>query len=357
MSRRIRARFTQRHVGFKLDVDLDLPGTGITALFGPSGSGKTSCLRAIAGLERIASAQVSVNGETWQDEYVFVPVHRRAVGYVLQDASLFPHLSVRRNLEYGWRRAGQPGAVNFTQIVSLLGLDALLERRPHRLSGGERQRVAIARALLTQPRLLLLDEPLAALDAARKLEILPYLERLHQRLEIPAIYVSHALDEVARLADHLVLLDAGRVVASGDLQALLPRLDLSDRFSDDPSVVFEARVLSHDTTDHLSCLSFVGGELWVPLCAEAPGHVLRCRVHARDVSLARERPTASSILNLIRARVVECAPAQHPAQVLVKLDAGGVALLARITLRSWKTLGLAPGAEIWAQIKSAAMLG
>ena len=353
----VELRCTLARAGFALDVDLALPGLGFTALFGPSGSGKTSCLRVIAGLERVAGAQVSVNGEQWQGGSHFMPAHRRAVGYVFQDANLFPHLSVRRNLEFGWRRAGHPATVSFEGIVQLLGLDALLDRSPEHLSGGERQRVAMARALLADPQLLLFDEPLASLDAARKAEILPYLERLRAQLSIPAIYVSHAIEEVARLADHLVLLDAGRVLASGPALELMSRPELAGAFADDAGAVFEATVAEHDSADHLSRLEFAGGSLWVPLRHEALGVRLRCRVHARDVSIALERAAHSSILNLLRARVIDLVAATHPAQVLVRLDAGGVILLARITQRSCKALGLVPGMDVWAQVKTAALLG
>jgi molybdate transport system ATP-binding protein len=213
---RIEARFEVRYPGFALDVTLDLPGRGVTALFGPSGCGKTTCLRAMAGLLHAPGGRLRVQGEVWQDDHRFVPTHRRPLGYVAQDAALFPHLTVRGNVEYGMKRV--PAAqrkVSIDQAVALLGIDALMGRRPDALSGGERQRVAMARALATSPRLLLLDEPMAALDARRKAEVLPWLERLHRELDIPVIYVSHAIGEVARLADHLVLMEAGRVVQSG----------------------------------------------------------------------------------------------------------------------------------------------
>ncbi|MDR2112083.1 MAG: molybdenum ABC transporter ATP-binding protein, partial [Candidatus Accumulibacter sp.] len=207
------ARFQLGYPNFTLEVDLRLPEKGVTAVFGPSGSGKTTLLRCVAGLERAPRGFLSVAGEVWQDEDKkrFWPTHKRPLGIVFQEASLFPHLSVRRNLEYGMKRVGNAGSEEFDTMLALLGIRALLERDPGGLSGGERQRVAIARALLTRPRLLLMDEPLAALDLKRKLEILPYLEKLHDELSIPVLYVSHALDEVARLADYLVLIDAGRV--------------------------------------------------------------------------------------------------------------------------------------------------
>jgi len=355
------ARFSIDYVDFSLGVDLRLPGVGVTALFGPSGSGKTTCLRAIAGLERPRDGYLSVNGEVWQDDAkkLFVPTHRRPLGYVFQEPSLFPHLSVRGNLEYGLKRAG--GATEgdgLERTAEILGIATLLDRGPEKLSGGERQRVAIARALLTRPRLLLLDEPLASLDLRRRHEILPYLERLHEELEVPSIYVSHMPDEVARLADHLVLLDKGSVIASGPLQETLARLDLPAAFTDDAGVFIEAKIAGHDQADELTRLDFAGGTIYVPRRRPptAAGRV-RCRIEARDVSLTLQKQGGTSILNIIPATVIDMAPTEHAAQVLVRLDAGGTPLLARITQRSWNTLGLAPGSRVWAQVKTVVLIG
>ncbi len=356
----IHARFRLNYAEFSLDVDLELPGRGVTALFGHSGSGKTTLLRCVAGLERSGRGQLSVNGEHWQDcaRKLFVPPHQRAIGYVFQDANLFAHLSVRRNLEFGMRRvAASVRRVALEQAVELLGIAHLLERMPDRLSGGERQRVGIARALLTSPRLLLMDEPLAALDLRRKNEILPYLERLHDELDIPVLYVSHSPDEVARLADHVVLLEQGRAIAQGELRETLARLDLPTAFSEDAGVVVEAEVAEHDVHYHLTRLTFPGGEVLVSQRPEAPGQCLRFRVHARDVSLALLRAEGSSITNLLPARVAAVVAADTPAHVLVRLDAGGTPLLARITRRSADQLAIAPGQQLWAQIKTVALLG
>jgi molybdate transport system ATP-binding protein len=356
----IHARFRLAHPGFVLDVDLRLPGRGVTALFGHSGSGKTSCLRCVAGLERAGEARLEVNGELWQDSArgLFVPTHRRALGYVFQEASLFAHLDVRRNLEFGLRRiAAAERRVAWEQAVELLGIGHLLGRLPAHLSGGERQRVGIARALLTSPRLLLMDEPLAALDARRKQEILPYLERLHGELKIPLLYVSHAADEVARLADHVVLLDQGRAVAQGALQETLARLDLPTALGEDAGVVIDAAVAAHDDHYHLSRLEFRGGSVLVARRPEALGQRLRFRVHARDVSLALYPAEGSSITNVLPATVVAQAAADTPAHVLVRLDAAGTPLLARITRRSADQLGVRPGQQLWAQIKAVALLG
>lgn len=342
---------------FRLRADLALPGRGVTALFGPSGSGKTTLLRALAGLERVAGASIRVNGEIWQDATRFLPVHRRAIGMVFQEPSLFAHLSVLGNLEYGQKRiAASARRIELGQAVELLGIESLLTRQPDGLSGGERQRVAIARALLTSPGLLLLDEPLAALDAKRKAEILPYLEKLHDELDIPMIYVSHSPDEVARLADHLVLLDHGTVVASGSLSETLARLDLPGVFRDEAGVVIHATLLAHEPEDALSRLRFAGGDLYVNQRALPLGHVVRLRIAAQDISVTLAPQRDTSILNVIPATVVDFADTDHPARVLVQLDAGGVALLARITRRSLRMLDLRRGQPVWAQIKAVALL-
>ncbi|QEY64383.1 molybdenum ABC transporter ATP-binding protein [Metapseudomonas lalkuanensis] len=357
----IRARFNLRHPDFVLEADLALPGRGVSALFGHSGSGKTSLLRCIAGLERAAEGFLEVNGEVWQDSARghFLPTHKRPLGYVFQEASLFEHLSVRRNLEFGQRRVpAQDLRVELDHAVELLGIGHLLERMPGYLSGGERQRVGIARALLTSPRLLLMDEPLAALDLKRKGEILPYLERLHDELDVPLLYVSHSPDEVARLADHLVLLDNGRVLASGPLDQTLSRLDLPIAQEDEAGVVIEGCVQGFDPRYQLLTLALPGSSLSVRVAHSpvAEGRALRFRVLARDVSLSLEKQRDSSILNLLPARVVEEFPAANPAHVLVRLDVDGAPMLARITRFSRDQLGLYPGQSIWAQIKSVALL-
>ncbi len=345
---------------FRLSVDLVMPGQGVTALFGPSGAGKTSCLRVLAGLDRVPGARVSLHDTVWQDDTrgVFVPPWRRPLGYVFQEASLFAHRSVQGNLDFGYRRAGRPAEVDVEGLIDLLDLRPLLDRRPAHLSGGERQRVAIARALMTGPRLLLLDEPLSGLDAARKAEILPYLEALHRRLSVPAVYVSHAVDEVMRLADHLVVLAQGQVQAQGPLDTVLTQVDLPGQLGPEPGVVFEAEVVGHDDADHLSELRFGDdGRLWVPRRQVPVGQRLRARIPARDVSLALSRPAHSSMLNLLPATLVEGLPSDRlRGQRRVRLRCAGIDLLALITERSWRTLGLAPGQAVWAQIKAVALL-
>jgi molybdate transport system ATP-binding protein len=353
----IRAHFRMQLDSFALDAAFTAPVTGVTALFGPSGSGKTTLLRCIAGLER-AAGSLHVSGETWQDEKIFMPTHKRPLGYVFQEASLFPHLSVRANLEYGLKRTPlAERKVPLDQVVEWLGLGHLVERgAPAKLSGGERQRVAIGRALLTSPRVLLMDEPLSALDANSKQEILPYLERLHRELNIPVLYVSHAMDEVARLADHVVLLEKGSVIASGDLGETLARLDLPTAHFDDAGVVIEAAVARHDEKYHLTRLDFAGGYLWVGKVNQPFGTVVRARVLARDVSIATQPPQGSSINNILNARIEEIRD-EGPDKVIVRMKVGDShTLLSRITRRSRDHLGLVTGVYVCAQVKSVALM-
>jgi molybdate transport system ATP-binding protein len=349
----IRADFKLQLESFALDVSFSAPNRGVTALFGPSGSGKTTLLRCIAGLER-AAGSLHINGDVWQDDTKFLATHRRPLGYVFQESSLFPHMSVRANLEYGLKRIPtSERKVPLEQVVEWLGLGRLIERGdPAKLSGGERQRVAIGRALLTSPRLLLMDEPLAALDMASKQEILPYLERLHRELNIPVLYVSHALDEVVRLADHLVLLEQGRVIASGAVQETLARLDLPTAHLDDAGAVIEAAVALHDEKYHLTRLDFPGGQLWVGRVGRPFGSVVRARVLARDVSIATQQPQGTSINNILKARIEEIRD-EGPDKVIVRMRVGETnMLLSRITRRSRDHLGLVAGMEVFAQAKS-----
>lgn len=370
----IEARLRLPRRDFTLDVALALPARGVTALFGPSGCGKTTVLRALAGLER-AAGRVALGDAVWQDDASrrFVPTHRRPLGYVIQEAALFPHLDVRRNLEYGLDRIA-PGArrIALGQVVALLGIGSLMARRPATLSGGERQRVAIARALATSPELLLMDEPLAALDTARKNEVLPYLERLQAELQIPIVYVSHAIDEVARLADHLVLMDQGRVVAEGPLAELLARPDLPLPMGQEAGVVLDAVVAERDAQWQLARMEVEGRDggpgganagsdadrfsLWSRDPGVALGRRVRLRVLARDVSLTRSPQVDSSIGNQLRARVESIADDDHPALALVRVRVCGQPLLARLSRRSAHALALAPGTAVWAQVKTVALM-
>ena len=350
--------------GFTLDVDLALPAHGVSALFGPSGCGKTTVLRALAGLEH-AAGRIALGDEVWQDDArrLFVPTHRRALGYVIQESALFPHLDVRRNLDYGRRRAGPhqaPGArlIELDQVIDLLGIAALMARQPDTLSGGERQRVAIARALATSPRLLLLDEPLAALDAARKAELLPYLDRLHEELAIPIVYVSHAIEEVVRLAHHLVLMEAGRVVAAGPVADMMARLDLPTARGDGAGVVLDAVVAEHDAPWQLARLEVGRGDfsVWARDHGLPIGHSVRVRLLARDVSITRAPQTGTSIGNQLRGTVEQIADDEHPSLALVRVRVGASPVVARLTRRSAHALELQPGMPVWAQVKTVALM-
>ncbi|MDD2270681.1 MAG: molybdenum ABC transporter ATP-binding protein [Desulfuromonadaceae bacterium] len=352
---RISARFHVTWPGFTLDLDLDLPGRGVTAIFGQSGSGKTTLLRCIAGLERAKRGFLSFNGEVWQDEQTFLPTHKRPLGYVFQEASLFPHLTVMGNLRYGLTRSKEERRVSLDQAIELLGIGALLERKPERLSGGERQRVGIARALAVSPRILLMDEPLAALDLARKQEILPYLERLRDELEIPVLYVTHSPDEVGRLANYLVALEAGAVVAQGPLAETLARIDLPIRLGEERGVVLEGVVAERDEKWHLERVEFPGGFLWMRDRGIPLGQHVRVRVPSGGISLSRLPQQDSSILNTLAGIVEEIGDDDHPAHSLVRVRIGESMLLARITKRSVAALDLRPGLPVWAQIKSVAV--
>jgi molybdate transport system ATP-binding protein len=366
-SQNIQARFAIRLTNngkqaFSLNVDLEFPGSGVTAIFGPSGSGKTTLLRCMAGLQNTSGGYFNLSGTVWQDGDRFVPVHKRELGFVFQEASLFEHLSVEANLNYARKRAGkkkgndsQTAMIDYQQVIALLGIGHLLANSPGTLSGGERQRVAIARALLRQPRIVFMDEPLAALDFRRKQEILPYLDNLSQSLSIPIVYVSHAIEEVARLADYLIMMDAGSVVTQGVLQDVLSRVDLPVQLDNDLGAVFDAEVSERDHHWHLMRVRFAGGSLWLKDTGHALGHCLRVRILARDVSLACSRQD-SSILNNLPADVSSIVEDRDPAMALVSLKVGEISLIARLTRRSAAHLGLKPGQKVRAQIKSVAIL-
>ena len=353
----IEARFYLQRDEFVLDASLTVPMHGITAIFGPSGSGKSTLLRAIAGLEKCDNGFFSFGENVWQDKKFFLPTHQRALGYVFQEANLFPHLTVQGNLEYGFKRLSTTARhIPFEQVVTLLRIEPLLSRRTNNLSGGERQRVAIARALLTSPGLLLMDEPLAALDMDSKEEIYPFLEQLHRELAIPVLYVSHSHDEVARLADYLVLMAAGRIHAAGPITEMLTRRDLPLAHGSEAEAIIEARVVKHDATYHLTYLDFSAGQFTVPRKDLEIGQVVRLRVLARDVSLTLAHQTSTSIQNIFPARVEELVE-ENPAQMTVRLDAAGVSVLSRITRKSAEVLDLAPGKQVYAQVKTVALLG
>jgi molybdate transport system ATP-binding protein len=357
----IEAAFRGMLGGFRLDAAFTVPALGVTALFGPSGCGKTTILRCIAGLQRLANGFCAVDGDVWQDRTSFRRPHERAIGYVFQEASLFPHLSVRGNLLYGAPRdprVAGAGTIAFDEVLDLLGLEQLLDRSPHNLSGGERQRVAVGRALLSQPKLLLMDEPLSALDRLTKDEILPFLERLHERLALPVIYVTHDTTELERLADHLILLQAGAVAAAGPLNRLQSDPALPLATARDAAVSFDATAESYDPTYGILTMRIEGGRLLIPASDLAAGERRRIRIAASDVSLTLEPPKASSILNILPARILSRTPTgQNEVIVVLTLtaDGAGPRLLARITRRSWEQLKLAEGMPVFAQVKGVSL--
>lgn len=352
----IQVSYAMQRDAFLLDVDITLPLRGITGVFGPSGAGKTSLLRCIAGLERPRTGKLVVAGDVWQDDASgrWRAVHERDVGYVFQEPRLFTHLDVRGNIEYGMRRRDNESTPDVDRIIALLGLERILDRRPEQLSGGEAQRVAIARALLCAPRFVLMDEPLASLDQARKDEILPFLDRLHTESEVPIIYVSHNIEEICRLCDHLIVIDHGRVVADGEIQSVLVRMDLPILAGEAAGSVIQGTAVAYDKNDDLTRLQCSGGDLWIPGKANMDGSILRLRIRANDVSLCRTRPEQSTILNIMPV-VIDEIQDDHGPSVLVRLKLGTERIVARVTRRSIRELALQQGDEVFAQIKSVAV--
>lgn len=345
---------------FSLDVDLSLPNSGVSALFGPSGSGKTTLLRCIAGLEQSHHSTISLNGEVWQSgaKSTSLPVHKRPIGFVFQDANLFPHLSANDNLQFAIKRAdaGQ-SIISYDEVIQLLNIEAILSQYPAQLSGGERQRVAMARALLIQPKLLLMDEPLSALDDGLKQEILPYLEQLCQRCQIPIIYVSHSLDEVIRLADYMVVLEKGRVIEEGSTPALLSDLGTSFSRHQDASVLISGIVTRQEAEWGLSWISVDNQTIAFKQGNEKLGDLIRLRIQSRDVSLSLNKQEDSSILNRLSVQVDDLQKdAKDPSLIMVRLLLGGTPILAKITALSAHHLKLEIGQTLFAQIKSVAVL-
>jgi molybdate transport system ATP-binding protein len=342
-----------RFPSIQMDIAFYLPSPGVTVLFGPSGSGKSTIINAAAGLLRPDTCRIAVDGRVFADTRsgIWLPPEHRRAGLVFQDARLFPHMSVATNLRFGMRRVA-PGAIGFDDIVDLLGIASLLDRRPHTLSGGERQRVAIGRALLAQPHLLLMDEPLASLDVARKAEILPYLTRLKTALSLPILYVTHAVEEIVRLADSLVLIEAGHVVAFGSVSDVAARADLPLAQRDDGGAVLLCRVGRHDTKRSLTLLQGGGADFWVPLMDLPPGAACRIRIPAREVILAGKPPDAISLHNIVPGTVGQIVDDTARRSVLVGIALPHGALLARVTPDAIVRLGLSIGSPVLALIKS-----
>ena len=342
---------------FEVKINEQIAARGVTAIFGPSGCGKTTLLRAMAGLQPIHSGFLRVKGVTWHDHETTLPAHKRPVGFIFQEASLFEHLTVAGNLNFASKRALESvRPEQFQEIIELLDIVQLLSQKPAQLSGGERQRVAIARALLIRPQLLLMDEPLAAVDQTRKREILPFLDRLRTELNLPIIYVTHALDEVTRLADDLLIMENGLIEASGSVDEVLTRLDVPRMLGEEAGAIVEGIVTERDTQWHLVRIDFSGGHLWLRDSGEALGQSARIRILARDISLSLVDEQASSILNRLSATVIAMADDTDQAMVMVRLAVGKTVLLARISKRSASQLKLHQNQMLWIQIKSVAIL-
>ena len=341
---------------FNLDARFESHGD-VTALYGVSGAGKTSIVNAIAGLSRPDAGHITVGDAALYDSErpIFQPPERRGIGYVFQEDRLFPHMTVRRNLLYGSRRAGgHSEGLDLETVITLLGIDHLLDRLPHRLSGGEKQRVAIGRAVLSRPRLLLMDEPLANLDTARRDEILPFLQKTCSDLAVPIVYVSHAIDEITRLADTLVVLDKGKTLAVGPVSEITARLDLGplvDRR--DAGTILDGKIAAHDSTYQLTTVSFQGGLLLIPTIDGAVGDHLRLRIQARDIAIATTTPDNISTLNCLGGTITQVGEPRQAHQD-IQIDVG-IPIRARVTRRSAMELGLEPGREITALIKSVAV--
>ena len=340
---------------FMLDANFSIPDRGITVVFGPSGSGKTTLLRAIAGLEKSDEGFLKIGDSVWQKGEDFLATHKRQIGYVFQDAALFDHLDVKGNLNFVIKRAIGLKEDFIESIHNLLEIKTLLNRKTTQLSGGERQRVAIARALLTNPKILLLDEPLSALDSKRKNEILPYLDSIHNDLEIPILYVTHSQDEMSRLADHLLLIEDGNIVGSGPVNDMLTRFDMPLSHGGDAVSIIEAEVLKRDSEFNLMHLDFLGGQFIVPDNSFPVQTKVRIRVVARDVSLTKSKQVDTSILNIFPAMVQEIVN-EGEAQVMVRLQIKETILLACITRKSSYKLRLEKGSEVFVQVKSVAIL-
>lgn len=356
----------QNHVALKLDrpdfrlaVEFDFPGGGISVLSGPSGSGKTTVLRCVAGLERSARGTVRMNSSLWQDSTagIFVAPWMRPIGYVFQEASLLEHLSIQENLEYGVRRVKSVTARKALQdAIELLGIGSLLTRNPAELSGGERQRVAIARALATQPEVLLLDEPLSALDHARRSEIFPWLERIRDEYATPMLYVTHSVEEIARLADYVVVMDRGQVRCTGPAGEIFGSVDSPIARGDDASVLIDGHIDLHEPQWNLMRVRFGESCLWVNDSGLAIGKLVRLRILARDASITLSEPTGTSIQNHLPGIVESVQDSSHPSQALVRLRCAGTLFLARVTRKAVATLELSPNMPVWVQVKAVAVI-
>ena len=343
-----------RRKDFSLHAEFEIPARGVLGIVGHSGSGKTTLLRCIAGLENDASGQIMLNGQYWLNAEHNLPTHQRNLGYVFQDSRLFPHKTVEKNLDYGVRRSRVSvtnNAVNHEHLLELLAIRHLLQRKPDEISGGEKQRVAIARALLRSPDILLMDEPLASLDDFRKQEILPYLEKLHDELSIPMIYVSHSLEEVSHLCDYILVMEQGRIAFAGDINTAL--VDASSPLSraSNAAAMLECVVIKQDNEYRTSTVQTSSGNQFIVQGAMVTGRKVRMLIRASDVSLCLNKPEDTSILNVIAGSVKDI-DVDKDLRATLRVDCGGDQLLARITSLSLSKLKLSVGTKVYAQIKA-----
>lgn len=348
-------KFTLSRGNFKLHVDLQLPDQGISVIFGHSGCGKTTLLRCMAGLEPDVNGYLSVNGQIWQNGENHLPTHKRSVGYVFQQASLFEHLSVLDNLRYGLKRSSKASSQSLNDAINILGIEPLLSRNPQGLSGGEQQRVAIARALATRPELLLMDEPLAALDIARKRDVLPYLQNLREQLAVPMLYVTHSADEVTQLADHLVLMENGHCLAAGSLDDVVNRAKPPFKLGQEYATILTASVLHIDNQWHLAKVSSAAGELWIKNQQLRLQQPVRLRILADDISLATHL-AQSSFQNTLKGKITDISNDQHPSSLLINVQVARQSFLVTVTRRAIARLELTVGSTVFLQIKSVAII-
>ncbi len=350
----VREQQTSRQ-SFVLDIEFSIPFSGVTAIFGHSGSGKTTLLRLIAGLEKCTQGQLVVDRQVWQQASTFLPTHKRAIGYVFQEPSLFEHLTATQNLDYAVKRAEQPVSESFREeITNILGIESLLTRYPAQLSGGEKQRVAIARAILVKPSLLLMDEPLASLDDVRKAEILTYLERLTALINIPIIYVTHSVEEIMHLADNVMVMSEGKLCAQGSVFDVFSRLDVP--LGADKGVILSGKVVEIDTRWHLVKFAFAGGFLWIKNKDFSLEQPLRVQIKAADVSIAVTNHEDSSVLNRLPATITAIEQQDSNAMALVQAKVGASSVLAQLTRKSVSSLALQVGNDVWLQVKSVAIV-
>tara|TARA_S200000501_G_scaffold376801_1_gene432903 strand:+ start:1317 stop:2387 length:1071 start_codon:yes stop_codon:yes gene_type:complete len=351
----IELKINLKKENFLLNVNLVLPGEGITAIFGESGSGKTSILRCISGLEKNDNCKISVNKVIWQNEKIWVPTHKREIGYVTQESSLFPHLSIENNLKFVLKRINGNDQNFLNYLLDLLGIRGLLKRFPESLSGGEKQRIAIARALVSKPKLILMDEPLASLDIKRKKEIYPLLDRLNNELKIPILFVTHSIDEVIRLANHIVIINDGKLVSNGSFTDSYTQENFFQKYGQIQETILDVKIGEIDQRWNLTRYDFSGGSLWGSKSEIVIKKKIRLKIHAKDISIVKEQPKKTTIQNILQGKIKSILNDDEKGFALVKILIGKNIFLARVTSKSLFEINLKIDDEVWIQIKSVAI--